>query len=417
MYQNVLILKKEPFICYELVAVLVGGIVFPSNGLFLLIVGLIVMHLAVNQRVNVYIYTASWVFPVIAILGIVMNLYSYSSVDGHSLIRFLLYIFSPVVLLYYGSVLSRTYTIKSCLRAVFLSGGICGLLFMLYLGYTLIVNGFSFDSFRTAKILSSETAVVSFFLFVFYNRSGWLFTRNTNRIIVALSLISVFMGFSRSALLFFLVGMMVYFINKPVMFGRSVKTALIIVLCALLLLALLCTNSAFEESVKAYGARLFFSWQEISAQNEWDFPTINAYWRGFEAYSFQQQFQTTNILQKLFGQGFQGVNVGEYAALVTDSNSTYIPYLHNGYLTVLTWSGIFGLILYLYFYISNYRFARRVDMQKRNPISTLLKITLAAAAVNTLFVMGITSIGMALIPCILIGLFVNTLRDERKKTG
>ena len=119
----------------------------------------------------------------------------------------------------------------------------------------------------------------------------------------------------------------------------------------------------------------------------------------------QQQFLQSDILQKIFGHGARGLYVGTSISTIVSGAVTdgYLPVLHNGYYGMLTYAGVIGIILYLYFYFRKVILGIQVYKRLGDPFAAFIVIFVAINIVSTYVIMGIVSPGGAAIPCLVIG--------------
>lgn len=94
------------------------------------------------------------------------------------------------------------------------------------------------------------------------------------------------------------------------------------------------------------------SLDEVSSSgNVWTESTINQNWRGYEKYCAIRNFNHADSFTKLFGNGFgYQLDMGGYSSLVVKGSSGGIPFLHNGYFSVLFKCGMLGLFCLIMFF-------------------------------------------------------------------
>lgn len=95
------------------------------------------------------------------------------------------------------------------------------------------------------------------------------------------------------------------------------------------------------------------SLDEVSSSgNVWTESTINQNWRGYEKYCAIRNFNHADSFIKLFGNGFgYQLDMGGYSSLVVKGSSGGIPFLHNGYFSVLFKCGMLGLFCLIMFFV------------------------------------------------------------------
>lgn len=129
----------------------------------------------------------------------------------------------------------------------------------------------------------------------------------------------------------------------------------------LLVLSLLALGAGFifqKETVLSYFQDIGRSLTEINSNNAWDDYEVVNNWRGFEIYCAQTMYLNGGLGNKIFGFGAGSfVDCFGYSYLVTGESG--LPYLHNGYYTVLIKNGAFGIFLLALFAVSHFIFVRK----------------------------------------------------------
>lgn len=159
---------------------------------------------------------------------------------------------------------------------------------------------------------------------------------------------SVLLSFSRTSYIVFLV----MFLVLKGWGGINVKNIMRVLLFAGVV-ALVLLTGVFEgdSSEKNLVSKFAGSIGEVTIKNYEDKKDISLNWRGFESYRALVDFQGSNFLQKMIGQGLGStIDLGFYMNL-GESEIRYIPKLHNGYMFILVKFGVIGVMFYLYFII------------------------------------------------------------------
>ncbi|EAV39002.1 hypothetical protein EpsU [Oenococcus oeni ATCC BAA-1163] len=161
--------------------------------------------------------------------------------------------------------------------------------------------------------------------------------------------------------------------------------------------------------------KILNSFKEVNSNNAWSNSTdVTTDWRGFENYTASSQFNSFPLLNKLFGGGLtDSVFVGGYSVLVGVSNG-YLPFLHNGYYTLLLKGGVLVLLYYIVFIIGNslvFMFSKKYNQDSfaSIPLSILLGFF-----VTTYFTMGPFIKGASVWLLILLGYFSYLLKNSKK---
>ncbi|WP_248724608.1 hypothetical protein [Seonamhaeicola sp. ML3] len=115
-----------------------------------------------------------------------------------------------------------------------------------------------------------------------------------------------------------------------------------------------------------------------------DLRYLYDHWRGFEASRAIEQLNGINFF---FGNGFGALVDLGFEMDFHGDKLQYIPVLHNGYVYVLFKTGIFGLILYLFFFYGLYKNLNRRDyIDRDHKICSSLALALASFYFLTSFV-------------------------------
>ncbi|WP_180367357.1 hypothetical protein, partial [Oenococcus oeni] len=161
-------------------------------------------------------------------------------------------------------------------------------------------------------------------------------------------------------------------------------------------------------------SKILNSFQEVNSNNAWsDSTDVTHDWRGFENYTSLVQFDGSSLTNRIFGRGIMdSVFVGSYSSLVGVSNG-YLPYLHNGYYTLLLKGGFITLFYYIFFLLGNafkYIFSKKYN---KNSLTAIPLSILIGFFVTTYFVMGPFLHGASAWLLILLGYFSYSLKNSK----
>ncbi len=201
--------------------------------------------------------------------------------------------------------------------------------------------------------------------------------RKSQIVIISLSLLSIFIHFSRTYLLELIVIMLFSGILK------NLKKSFRVFLIALIgiITAYCIVPTIFNDYIE----KIIYSVTELKINSNWDYISINNNWRGYELYCELKHFSNSSVFEQLFGGGFGStLDVFNYAYLVTDEDS--LIFLHNGYGTVLMIWGCLGVIVYILWVINLYRVAGRI---KNVSSQKMLKGMTVIIMIVSYFIMGL----------------------------
>lgn len=404
---NVKLRNKD--ICWKLLIVLLAACFVTPEISFILILFFIAIGILKHNKIFLKINSQVWCLIIILILGIVMNYYSGYSISNHAILRYIYYILYPISCLYFGYTVIKEYSIESILKTVF----IVGTLNILQIYLQMIINikdyGFSYNSLRLAKTVMTDLTLYVFFIYLLRKTDNYIISEKLDKIVFALDIIAILLTFSRTHLLYLVCGLLIYSIYywSTRKYRKYLITAVFLGIIATVVVI---NNPTLNKFITEYMEKLETSMTEVSSKNErWNFEEINNSWRGFEIYSAKQQFQKADIIQKVFGTGSKGIYLGNYASLVSNSSEDgYIPLLHNGYYAVIAYSGVFGLVVYIIFYLLKIRTAIKCYLSYKEPLAVLLTIISVGSMVSTYIVMGlISSTSGVLFTCIMFSILQN----------
>lgn len=232
----------------------------------------------------------------------------------------------------------------------------------------------SLYNFRSVIGVGYYVTLFTLFLYIFMPQNI-LFKKMQANICLIILIADMLIHFSRTTWLCAIVFLLYSGIVKnPI---KLFKAGLLIISGALLLYI------SFPYIFENFLSKLMYSVMEMSYSHTWNMATIVNNWRGYEVYCEMDKFQNANMFEKLFGGGFGAqLDVKGYAYLVTTEET--IPFLHNGYYSILMIWGVVGWIIYFLMLSSLYLKGSVKTKQEQRFWRALIIIT----ALNTLFVHG-----------------------------
>jgi hypothetical protein len=132
--------------------------------------------------------------------------------------------------------------------------------------------------------------------------------------------------------------------------------------------------------------RFYSSFDELNPFTSYNnLSDINLNWRGFEGYVSLLDFWSSESINKIFGNGFgKEVYLG-FEILLGESIHDKIYVFHNGYINLLLKTGILGLIIYLYYFMSNFvRYNK--DLKILNVKLKLIRALICGISILILFI-------------------------------
>lgn len=321
-----------------------------------------------------------------------------------------IYIFIvPVVSILLGQLVYKSIrNITEIIKIVIICGIISSYIYM----FKYIVNfGFNLAYIFTIRDQIGSISYVSMIALVLIiaNLKYRLFTFRFKKLMI-INVIILFLNliicFSRASILF--VFILMFFLFDLSKLKKSVK--MIITIIAMLSILNVYTFKYPDSNVAIFMGKLYNSMDEILIQDYSTEKQINDNWRGYEGYMAMKKFNNGNIFEKIFGFGAGSrIDLG-LSIKLGESFYTDVPYTHNGYTTILVKTGVFGIVLYIAYFLRISFFAYklgRANLTNEVRFSSRLLLGLCISIlISTYFLGGVYS-GTGYFPVnLLIGLLL-----------
>jgi hypothetical protein len=272
---------------------------------------------------------------------------------------------------------------------------------------------------RYENDLSNPTALLAFII-LFYARKFKikLFNNFVDRLIIAVSLFSVMISFSRTFYILLLILIILAYLNK---YKLILKVYWLVVFCALLIIfGGLFLNIDSESTMgETLQAKMNHSLDEIIVKDYETSSQIMNNWRGYEAFLGIEKFYKGNFFEILLGQGFGAVvYTPKWIFGSEENNLGVLPMFHNGFITILLKTGLTGLLIFFLFLYKLLKIFPKITFEKLNNQQQFTTLLLRSSVFTILFqtfvVHGIftTSIPFSLI--ILTGASIKLLLQENR---
>lgn len=272
---------------------------------------------------------------------------------------------------------NKNYIIKS---VIFYCGIYCTFNLLVKFYYVLTnINGENlFYIFTSRGRIDEFTLAIGLYLLIFKpfdDKDTTYISKKIDAIFRWIMVLALILSFSRTTFL-----ILVFFI----LFSYRHRLKLIIKYGMITVSIIILVSYFIPTVYNVFLEKVLSSFTEISSNyNEWNEYLITNNWRGYEVYCAKQQFSNYSILNKIFGVGFgTGIDVGKYSYMVTQED--LVPYLHNGYYTMLIKGGLVGMLLNIYFYLAMLLDCTKItDKKYRNFwISMVLSIIITTVGIN-----------------------------------
>lgn len=106
--------------------------------------------------------------------------------------------------------------------------------------------------------------------------------------------------------------------------------------------------------------KFLLSLNEMTVRQYDELSLIHQNWRGYEAYLGLVKFEEGNALEIIFGQGL-GSGVVTPLRIFNGVKLDYLPFFHNGFITILLKSGFIGLFTFFLFLLKFLRYSFTVN--------------------------------------------------------
>lgn len=216
---------------------------------------------------------------------------------------------------------------------------------------------------------------ISVFLIICYYKTLFNGHRYAGFFISTVIVLEFVLGFSRTSII-----ILVVLLCSRILLHPKILAKVVFLISAAVLVASFTFKNQFQELMDKFVRSL----TEVSSNDIWNAEQITWNWRGFEVYCAKQKFLDGALIDKIFGWGFGSeIDAFGYSRLVTNEGS--LPYLHNGYYTMLIKGGLLGLLFLFLFYINLIvRIVKRFQDLKR----LSLFVVLITAMLITSYVIG-----------------------------
>ena len=214
-------------------------------------------------------------------------------------------------------------------------------------------------------------------------------------VIVAAAVAGVF---SRTALMVVLIALAAWLGCFARREWLRVGLPLLLLLCLGLLLQIF-VDIESDRALKTFTGKLARTLNELTVSDYNGLRDINLSFRGHETAQALLQFATSSLPEMLFGRGFAAtVDLGVLLPIELNEagervNVRFITLLHNGYLFLLTKTGVAGLLLYLYalsiLYLAGRPLAALPPSDPRRYPARLLQACAVTLAATTYIVGGV----------------------------
>ena len=257
--------------------------------------------------------------------------------------------------------------------------------------------------------LSNPTALLVFAIILYARKIGYkIFNNYIELLFLYLSLFSIIISFSRTSYVFLLITLIVPFIYRGkkiiLLFFSSIIMVLFIIFGGLISNE----NTTYSQG-NTFQSKVIHSLDEMVIKNYTSTMEISHNWRGYEAYLGLTKYYTGNLLEILFGHGYGSVVYTPYWVF-QGQQLNVLPFFHNGYITILLKTGLFGLLAFFIFLFTLLKTGMKITKLATNNeqklIGMLLEVSVFIIIFRTIVIHGIFFTTTPLLLLILIGISI-----------
>ena len=326
------------------------ALVFEALGqeikLLLIVFGLLVMTIRLRADIDLKMPKYSSLLFLIPALGFLSGVLN-GQLDQFGTYRFvrdIAYYVSPFLLWIFGCSIGKRIAEEDSFWSTLFAMSVADAVSTIVVG--VVNNGFtlSMSSFK-----ANELMIYAVVLVLMPPESWKLRAEHRNAVLLwtAFDAIALLITLSRTTIICLAFIFIVMAMKSFSHFFRAMAVGVLCVLFAVSIVSLMpaAVTSSFMDKVAN-------SLDEVSSSgNVWTESSINRNWRGYEKYCAIKNFDHADSFSKLFGNGFgYQLDMGGYSSLVVKGSSGGIPFLHNGYFSVLFKCGLLGLFCLLLFF-------------------------------------------------------------------
>lgn len=300
--------------------------------------------------------------------------------DIYNVFKDIFYLITPVIVLMTGEIWARKRKPEEMTDFIVAIGVLLSIIYS-----ALLLSTYGLELLENPRLYRDESdnnylnvniiSVISLSLAL----KGLLFNKDKRKLMVCLILLfAIYLSGSRSLYLAVLIYALT--ITYP-LYKKNLPRFLAIASLAVIAVAIYAATS----SGSLIAERFMRSTEEMRIQDYYSMQDVNENYRGFEAYRALLQYDSLPLINKVFGGGCgQFVDLGELSPFVF----TEIPILHNGYPYFLIKIGIFGLLIYMAFFLKlTVHYLRRLRRASGMSGKTLMFYLIGIASVFSLLLL------------------------------
>lgn len=385
--------------------VMIAGTFMNSQYFFILSIGYYAVQLTKSGlELAVPCVSGFKLYITVILYGTIVGLLMYGT---RSVVRDLYYVLPTILWILIGTNAAFLEDEKDLFKTLFLYGS-----FVATRAAVTFVTRFTLDFNVMRSIFGSNVYDVGFILPVaivqIFMHDRVYVSKGIDRMIVVLMAMQVLLSLGRMAILQPILMMTVLIVMECKMASNKSELKKIAIVLSFLVIFFIGTFYLMPSSVKnTLLEKVLNSVSEVDAsQNISTVGEAMNNWRAYEIQAAQVQWKSSGVLTQIFGSGFgKGIEIRyipfSWAGIVENNE---IPLLHNGFYTMLTKGGVFGVFALLWLFVGNcfkgYSMMKYTDERQHGMV--VMAISVASIA-NTYVVRGPIQQGAFLIWAVLLG--------------
>jgi len=347
-------------------------------------------------------------------LLIILGLINSYRNSGYLVIKDVGYFINPIITMGFGFAFAYYVGIKQFLRLVFFISLILGFAYLVTFNFS---NQFaSVQAMKDVNGQASYFVIFGLFILLFYKRI-LQFKKYSSPILILSFMVLLIVSFitkSRTFIAIFI--LLILFARGNFSLGKYfiLKLVSLILVLSVIIISILSINT---NDSSGFIGKFGNTFQEITPSDYNSMSEINNDWRGYETYRGLMQIEKGNLFNWIVGQGF-----GQTAPLgitITLGGTAFnaIPKFHNGYITLLLKTGVFGVLVYVVFLLKIFFNNIKRDTKDNKVVNGFL-VAIPLILIFTTFIIGGWLNPSSMFPFIFsLGYFLNLKHLDKKGRG
>jgi hypothetical protein len=317
------------------------AVVYYSESLFSLLFSLPII-LGTWQRTNIFNVPKAKLIILLLSTPLLIGLLNYETKD---VLRDLMIFVNPLITLILGYSLASYISYFNFIRFVLFCAAFYSIQYILFFDFSSFTK--SIYEIRNTSIRPNYFTILGLvFIITDFKNLKKYYSIPYVLILVAIFSTAMVLSVSRA----FIFAPFIFIITQGIISRKVFFIGLISLLPIILFINSMGNQSKTRSSgpLNEFIDKTFNITSEVKVQTYNSQEEINKNWRGFESFRALLSFSDFSVTKKIIGSGFgHKVELGHFQKL-DDKFYNEIPVMHNGFMMVLTKTGIFGLLLFIF---------------------------------------------------------------------